>query len=134
MPLPTSPKQPGQADDSRVNKLVIHIPECKDLDLAVTFKCYDAAYSPEDYDNTFIPLDEWSIPDGENVIPYTQADSILINGKPLEGFDPNVYNYEVIADSQDLLWGNRVVTGSAEGGVTIIESDRWSEYGQSKSC
>ena len=122
VPLPSSPKQPGQADDSRVNKLVIHIPECKDLDLAVTFKCYDAAYSPEDYDNTFIPLDEWSIPDGENVIEYTHADSILINGKPLEGFDPNVYEYEVIADSSDLLWGNRVVTGSAEGGVTVTES------------
>ncbi|MBE7052535.1 MAG: hypothetical protein E7395_08225, partial [Ruminococcaceae bacterium] len=28
VPLPTSPQQPGQEDDSRVNKLTIHIPEC----------------------------------------------------------------------------------------------------------
>jgi len=128
VPLPTSPKQPGQEDDSKVNKLTIHIPECKDLDLAVTFKCYDAEYSADNYNNTFVPLDQWSIPDGENVIPYTYADSITVNGKPLEGFDPYVYEYEVVAESTDYLWGNRVVTGTAEGGVTVRESGTWSEY------
>lgn len=128
VPLPTSPKQPGQANDSHVNKLTIHIPECKDLDLAVTFKCYDAEYSSENYDNTFVPLDEWSVPDGECVIPYTYVDSISVNGKPLEGFDPNVYEYEIVADSSECLWGNRVVTATAEGGVTVRELDTWSEY------
>ncbi len=127
-PLPASPSQPGQADDSRINKLTIHIPECKDLDLAVTFKCYDAEYLPENYDNTFTPLDEWSIPDGECVFPYTYVDSISVNGRPIEGFDPYVYEYEVMAESTDDLWGNRVVTGTAEGGVTVRELDTWSEY------
>jgi len=59
--LPTSPKQPGQADDSHINKLTIHIPECKDLDLAVTFKNYDESYKKKNYSSVFTLFDEWKI-------------------------------------------------------------------------
>lgn len=126
-PLETSPKVAGNNPNEGIRKLVIHIPECKDLDLAVTFKKYDTEYFKEDYDNTFVPLDEWDIPEGECVIPYAQLDGISINGKPLEGFSPDVYTYEVVVDSIDYQWGNRQVGATAAGEVIVTESESWSD-------
>ena len=60
-PMDSSPKLEGQGKNKGVRKLVIHIPECKELDLAVTFKKYDAEYFPENYNNDFVPLDQWKI-------------------------------------------------------------------------
>jgi len=65
-PLPTSPVVPDQATNPDVRKLVIHIPECRDIDLVVTFVPYGVDNNGYDYE--FASLDEW-----KNAMPPEDA-------------------------------------------------------------
>ncbi|MBE6637618.1 MAG: hypothetical protein E7618_07450 [Ruminococcaceae bacterium] len=56
-PLPTSPVVPDQAVNDGVRKLVIHIPDCGNLDLAVTFA--SDVRENEGYSYEFSSLDQW---------------------------------------------------------------------------
>lgn len=61
VPMEHSPRPEGQADNAGIRKLVIHIPECKDLELAVQFSRHDGDVCAGNCDYSFVPLDEWSI-------------------------------------------------------------------------
>ena len=60
--LPASPKVPSQSPNTGIQKLAIHIENCKNLDLSVVFTTND---DPSDYDDSFIPLSKWSCKGGD---------------------------------------------------------------------
>lgn len=123
VPLPTSPVVTGGYDDSHYKKLVIHIPECESINLCVTFANYDFSYNSKLYETEFVPLDEWSIEDGPFIErKYAQLKEITVNGKPLEGFSPDVYNYTVSLDEETSL-NTFVAAASDFGEVTVTQKE-----------
>lgn len=94
-PLPTSPACPGQDENAGVSKLTIHMTDVSKLNLTVVFNIFDENFEDLEYSKEFVPMAEWTIPDGENTITYAQADSISVDGVALEEFDPEIYTYNV---------------------------------------
>lgn len=95
-PFPTSPNPANQNQNEGYRKLAIHAPNCSKLDLCVTFTSYDFTYDEKIFKTEFVPLDEWKIEDGPfEERKFAEADTITINGIPLKGFSPDVYNYTV---------------------------------------
>lgn len=115
-PLPTSPKLEGQKDLSAFQKLTVHMSNVESVNLTIAFNAYDAFYDETTYSREFVPMAQWQIPDGENKIEYVTADSITIDGKPLEGFDPEKTEYDVELTSFDR---QSVVEATAQSEVTI---------------
>ena len=119
-PLPTSPEVKGQDKNEGFSKLTVHIPECQTLDLGIVFVNYDQAYEPENYDFTYKPLDEWEAPQGKmSDLLKATVDSIKINSVPLDGFSPDIFDYEVPVTSLSNEDDNIEV--SAEGEYEIIK-------------
>ena len=94
-PLPTSPVCIGQDENAGVSKLTIHMTNVSKLNLTVVFNIFDENFEDLQYNKEFIPMAEWTIPDGENTITYAKADSILVGGVAIEEFDPETYTYNV---------------------------------------
>ena len=119
-PLPTSPEVKGQDKNEGFSKLTVHIPECQTLDLGIVFISYDQAYEAENYDFTYKPLDEWEAPQGKmSDLLKATVDSIKINSVPLDGFSPDIFDYEVPVTSLSNEDDNIEV--SAEGEYEIIK-------------
>ena len=47
-------------------------------------------YSP----HTFVPMDQWTLPDGE-VLPKPTLSSISVNGEPIAEFNPSISEYSI---------------------------------------
>lgn len=93
VPLPTSPTVEGMADDSSGKKLVIKLHGSGNVNLSVKL-IPQIGYTEDiaEVDNTAIA--DWVIPDGE--IPEKPlAQSIALNGVPLESFSPGRSLYSV---------------------------------------
>ena len=116
-PLPTSPNPDGQNPNKGYQKLAIHMTDVSSLNLSVIFNCYDGDYDPDSYSREFVPISQWSIPDGEYPVEHAQVEGISVNGKPLPGFDANIYEYEMEITSKEEL--NPQISAQAEGEVEI---------------
>lgn len=117
-PLPTSPVVEGANPNDGIRKLAIYIPKCQSLKLTVVFNCCDVDGETSYFDRNFIPLSQWSIPDGENTPAYATVNSITVDGKPLDGFDPNVNSYEVLLERSNSI-ESPVVAAVADGEIRI---------------
>lgn len=117
-PLPTSPIVEDANPNDGIRKLTIHIPRCERLNLSVSFNCCDTDGEVNRYNRTFVPISEWSIADGENVAPLAKLNSITIDGKALEGFSPEINNYEVLLERSNSI-ESPVVGASADGEIQI---------------
>lgn len=116
-PLPTSPNPDGQNQNKGYQKLTIHMTEVSSLNLSVIFNCYNGDYDPDSYSREFVPIAQWSIPDGDYPASYAQLSEISINGVSLAGFDPEIYEYEMEISSESEL--NPQITAKADGQVEI---------------
>ncbi len=119
-PLPTSPVVDGANSNDGIRKLAIHIEKCSKLNLTVSFNCCDIDGEISNYNRTFVPMAEWSIPDGENVPSLATVKSISIDGKPLSGFDPNVTTYEVLLERSNSI-ESPVVSAVADGETRVTQ-------------
>ncbi|GMX61935.1 hypothetical protein Elgi_17390 [Paenibacillus elgii] len=92
-PLPVSPNPPNQNQNAGIRKLFVKMDQVKNMRLTVTLIPIIGAL--KDTDTTFAVtlLDQWSIPDGELVVPVLQ--NVSIDGKPLTGFDGRTFSYEI---------------------------------------
>lgn len=66
----------------------------KDTDhftLSVSFTPLVGDATKPDHISEYVPMETWKFESTERAV----ADNILIDGKPLEGFDPDIYNYGV---------------------------------------
>lgn len=94
-PLPTSPGCEGQDENMGVSKLTIHMTNVSSLNLMVVFNILDENFGNLEYDKEFIPMNEWTIPDGDNTITYSNASGISVDGVEIESFDPEIYTYTI---------------------------------------
>ena len=120
-PLPTSPNPAGQNPNKGYQKLAIHMTNVTELNLSVIFNCYNADYDENSYSRDFVPIADWDIEDGEYPVSHAEAEAISLNGQPLVGFEPDVYEYEVQVGSKDEM--NPQITARADGKVEVTQSE-----------
>ena len=120
-PLPTSPNPAGQLQiGNKANRLCATFYSEEDTD-KIYFRCIAVPYGHDDYTIGEIePIDSWSIPDGDIYSNYVNADSILINGVPLESFSPDVYDYTVYYAKHE---GLPEVGATADGSVSVRQAE-----------
>lgn len=92
-PLPSSPKVDGQNPNNNYRKLAIHYPEVSG-DVTISVKL-----SPDndDYEYTglqYVPISEWTIPDGE-VPKNPTLSGIYADGILLDSFMPGISDYSI---------------------------------------
>lgn len=91
-PLPTSPNPAGQGSNSGYKKLALHLTDAKNETIAVRMvPLMPGENAPTSWPAP-MPLEQWEL-DGPVTVPL--ADSVLVNGVPLAGFDPMQFAYEI---------------------------------------
>lgn len=115
-PLETSPAVKGQMkyvdEASKLVEVTIHA-DVKD----VVFRCHAEPVGHEMERGKLVPIDEWTIPDGEMKTDYAYADMIYLNGEPIADFDPKTYSY--VINGAFLTTGYPTVTANSSGKVTV---------------
>ena len=90
-PLPSSPNPDIQNPNKGVKKLAVHLPEAKDVTIAVLFipaYGFESAPAPK---LEATPLASWQLAAAQS----PNLSGISVAGAPLPGFSPNVYSYTV---------------------------------------
>ena len=82
----------GEAKNEGVQKLAIHMKDYSGGTISVGFTPLYEGETPYDFGEV-IPLDEWSVPDGE--IQYANAGAVYLDGAPLGGFSPEIESYTI---------------------------------------
>ncbi len=121
-PLASSPQVVGQNPNAGFHKLAIHATDCESLDFAVVFNNYDADYDKDNLSYEYVALDQWSIPDGDDPAPYAKVNGISINGKALEGFSPDIYEYNISVEDKSMLGQERTIEVQSDHQFTISEA------------
>lgn len=116
--LPAAGKVPGElqlATHKKTHKIRINFVSDG---TPVTFRAVAVPYGQKWERTELTPVADWKIPDGSMQEGYANADMIYLNGVPVEGFKPNVYDYSVYYPSYQ---GEPEVTvDSANGEVVEI--------------
>lgn len=122
--LPASPKVPSQSPNTGIQKLAIHIENCKNLDLSVVFTKNNA---PAAYDDSFIPLSKWSCKGGD------RFDSGLLdfeNVKSVDSLQSYMTSTGLIGmENSHSAFEN--ANSGIQGGSTITPFEAESGYGNS---
>lgn len=94
-PLPTSPEaNPNEYGKDQFRKLAIHMSGVTEYNLAVVFRALDIGKEKPEFTYTFTPMNSWTIPDGEIVVP--QLSDLTIDGQTVAGFSPLATDYKVV--------------------------------------
>lgn len=91
-PLPSSPTVAGQTANTGIRKIAVRMVGSGDVALSVRMTPADE-YTAE---QPFVcgKISSWTIPDGE-ISPIPQANAILVDGEPLQSFDPQQVSYTI---------------------------------------
>ncbi|MGG1516432.1 S-layer homology domain-containing protein [Paenibacillus oryzisoli] len=92
-PLPGSPNPPNQNQNAGIRKLFVKMDGVKNMRLTVTLIPIIGALADTDTTVAVTPLDQWSIPDGDLVVPVLQ--NVSIDGTLLTGFNSRTFSYEI---------------------------------------
>ena len=113
-PLPTSPVVAGQDANNGYRKLAIHFNESGKIYVQLKFTpMTDAA---ADKAMEVLPMDEWTIPDGE-VQPVPAVDMIYADGAPISNFDPTAGSYLIkVPYGQDKI---PAITADTQEGTSV---------------
>ncbi len=142
-PLPTSPNPDGQEDNSKVKKLTVHSDDIENVNMAVEF-----APIYGDTENAgrteLVSLDSWQLKEKSDFDQTLTLNSLSINGKPVDGFAPDVKRYsielglagtdslpEIEAKSENALISFVAPTAENYTGKIILsdaDNNRYNEY------
>ncbi|AZS17848.1 hypothetical protein EI981_27715 [Paenibacillus lutimineralis] len=92
-PLPQSPNPSKQNQNIGIRKLFMKLDQVKEMRLTVTMVPIVGSIEDTDLTVNSIPLDNWSISDGELIIPVIQ--SVSIDGVPLADFNGQKFSYDI---------------------------------------
>lgn len=92
-PLPQSPNPSKQNQNIGIRKLFMKLDQVKGMRLTVTMVPIVGSIEDTDLTVNSIPLDNWSISDGELIIPVIQ--SVSIDGVPLADFNGQKFSYDI---------------------------------------
>ena len=90
-PLPQSPNPSKQNQNIGVRKLFVKLDQVREMRLTVTMVPVVGSIEDTDLIVNSVPLDNWSISDGELIIPVIQSASI--DGAPLAEFNEHKFSY-----------------------------------------
>lgn len=122
VPLETSPNPAGQLEiGNKANKLTVTFYAEEQAMDKIYFRVIAVPYGHDDYEiGEITPISDWTIPDGDINKNFVNADRILVNGKPIAEFSPELYDYtQYYAKHQGLP----TVTAEANGEVTIRQAE-----------
>lgn len=119
-PLPSSPPGTGQTPNTGVVKLAVNVPKASGkFTLKVTFVPLVGMRAEDVVSDGLIPIDEWTIPDGEYKLP--QVSEIKADGVLLEDFSPSKTSYTIT-----LPFGAteipQITAKTTEGELELIQS------------
>lgn len=82
----------GEHSRAHLSKVALVAKDSGKLNISIKATVVDEleTYSP----HTFVPMDEWTLPDGE-VLPKPTLTSISVNGEPLSDFNPTISEYAI---------------------------------------
>ena len=122
VPLETSPNPAGQLQiGNKANKITITFYAEEEAMDKINFRVVAVPFGHDDYEiGEITPISEWTIPDGDIYSDYVTADKIMVNGVPIEGFDPEVYDYTAYYAKHK---GLPTVTAEADGEVTVRQAE-----------
>ena len=132
VPLPTSPiPENPNSENPDFKKLVIHFDSVRTANIRITFVpylCDEEVVAVKDA--PFVPLKEWTAEKSNNL---PKISDISINGKLIEGFNPDRRYYEIVntytspvitAMANSALYDVRVESDKAKNLYTIIVTDK----------
>lgn len=96
LPLPTSPVVDAQLGGlkSTINKITVRF--SSEADKPITFRATVIPGGCEIVpDETLVPIDEWTIADGEDELSYTLPTAVKVDGAAIESFNPAMSTYNV---------------------------------------
>ena len=121
--LPTSPQSDEQRDYPGFSKLAISASDVSEMTLSVKFYPLANDYEWKDEDFTHTSMDLWSTDEEYEEKPTLGA--IYVDGEPLDGFEPDRYNYEVTYDViPDRLPEIEAVSGDYEVDITYPKNGK----------
>lgn len=118
--LPGSPKVPGSmqlARHKQFRKISINFFSEGE---PVYFRAVAVPYGQVYQKTELVPFSEWTIPDGSATEGYDKADAIYLNGHLVEGFSPDVYDYNMYWPG---YYGTPEVKVDTKGKVEMIPID-----------
>lgn len=123
-PLPSSPIVDGQGENSG-KKIAIHFEDISgDVEIAVKLSPDQGFYQKTPL--TFIPMDEWTVPEGEVLTQVPEFKYINVDGKLITGFVPGKTDYAI-----ELPYGTtevpKISAESTMGTVTVKQAESFSE-------
>jgi len=92
-PLPQSPNPSKQNQNIGIRKLFVKLDQVKEMRLTITMVPIVGSIEDTDLTVNSIPLDNWSISDGELIIPVIQSASI--DGVLLAEFNEHKFSYDI---------------------------------------
>lgn len=92
-PLPESPNPPKQHQNDGIRKLFIKLDQVKEMRLTVTMIPIVGDIEDIDTKPASVPLDQWSIADGELTVPVIH--NVTIDGAPIDGFHEQTFSYDI---------------------------------------
>ena len=125
-PFEGEPNPAGQKEIVGIQKLAIHLEKAEEMNLAVALIPLQYQQEEPTMIPTYIPLEQWSIQDGEIDLPV--AKEITLDGKAIEDFRPDVYHYDI-----KLPFGTQKVPeiqGTSDYKMEIIQPKSLLELGQ----
>lgn len=119
-PYFASPMPNGQLKmmhHTQMNKITVNfLSNSEKVIFRATAVPYDVSYTPGE----LTPISKWSIPDGEIDRNFVYADSILVDGKPINGFYYANLRYDVFRDGSK---GAPTITVQTQGNAVVEKYD-----------
>lgn len=114
-----SPHPSMETSNDGISKLAIHVEDATELEYAVNFVPLREGDSSAAYMGEYVPIDQWATHEAK-FTPMAKLDDILLDGEPLEGFDPDRFAYTAYLDFGD---PTPQVQALSDKQVQITESD-----------
>lgn len=115
--LPRSPKPAGQLQSAQAKKQKKVVINFFSEGEPITFRAVAVPFGQKWERTPLSPIDEWTIPDGSTTEGYSTTDMIYINGKPVEGFKSNIYDYTMYYPR---YYGDPVITADTDGEIVEV--------------
>ena len=115
--LPRSPKPAGQLQEPQAKKQKKVVINFFSEGEEITFRATAVPYGQKWERTELSPMSEWTIPDGSTTEGYSTTDMIYLNGKPIEGFKSNIYDYTMYYPK---YYPDPVVTADTDGEIVEI--------------
>lgn len=123
LPLPTTPVREGQGKNTGVTKVTLVGKGSGNA--YITAKLIPLTSRKEYPGVSYIPMNEWTLPDGE-IEPMMSVTEIMVNGEKLPGYDPLKTEYKYTTMDANVI--PQVSATVTKGNLTITQAPVVGDY------